>query len=456
MVNSPEFTRRSLLRGFGAVAGAAGAAALVGCSSGGGGSSTPAKVSDIKPGTLTIMSPSGGEISSASIAAFQKAYPQLKVTLINTDPTRLNAMLAAGNPPDLVRDAGTDVTPYIASQGVALNLDSYFEQSTIIKESDIMPVNDVWKWDGKQQGQGSRYGIAKDWSQDAMWWYNTDVWAAAGLAPRNPDTPATYDELLSNARAMTKTKNGKTSMYGLWYVTPNIDYIAGMVATAGGRIISEDLTTVDLSSPEARQALQWIVTAAKEGLGYSMVNPPADWDGPELLSGKQATANQGYWFTGYAAATNPAYETKLQFNAAPLLGSTRISPTYGAVGYWIPTKAKNPAAAFAWIEWYCGGDGAKSRIAAGDGLPSLHSLLPLLPQQTAFEKNAVTTQENELNYFHVVQVATPYAQSTAIDTTLTKDFPGAISGDMSVGALADKLTTDINAVLATGKQSLGQ
>jgi len=69
-------------------------------------------------------------------------------------------MLAAGNPPDLVRDAGTDVTPYIASQGLALNLDSYFAQSTIIKESDIMPVNDVWKWDGKQQGQGSRYGIA--------------------------------------------------------------------------------------------------------------------------------------------------------------------------------------------------------------------------------------------------------------------------------------------------------
>jgi multiple sugar transport system substrate-binding protein len=413
-------------------------------------------VADIKPGSLTIMSPSGGEITPASIAGFQKAYPQLKVTLINSDPTRLNAMLAAGNPPDLVRDAGTDVTPYIASQGLAMNLDSYFEQSTVLKPSDIMPVNDVWKWDGKQQGQGSRYGIAKDWSQDAMWWYNTEIWAAAGLRPLAPDTPVSYDELLANAKAMTKTAHGKTSMYGLWYVSPNIDYIAGMVATAGGRIISEDLTTVDFSSPEARQALQWIVTAGKEGLGYSVVNPPADWDGPELLAGKQATANQGYWFTGYAASTNPAYETKLQFNAAPLLGSTRISPTYGAVGYWIPVKAANPGASFAWLEWYCGGAGAKARIAAGDGLPSLHSLLPLLPQQIAFDKNSVATQENELNYFKVVQVASPYAQNTAINTTLTKDFPAAISGGLSVGALADKLTTDVNAVLAAGKKSLGQ
>jgi multiple sugar transport system substrate-binding protein len=102
-----------------------------------------------------------------------------------------------------VRDAGTDVTPYIASQGLALNLDSYFAQSTVLKESDIMPVNDAWKWDGKQQGQGARYGIAKDWSQDAMWWYNTEMWSAAGLKPRAADTPVSYDELLTAAKAMT-------------------------------------------------------------------------------------------------------------------------------------------------------------------------------------------------------------------------------------------------------------
>jgi multiple sugar transport system substrate-binding protein len=239
-------------------------------------------------------------------------------------------------------------------------------------------------------------------------------------------------------------------------VTPDIDKIAGMVATAGGRIISEDLTTVDFSSPEARQALQWIVTAGKEGLGYSVINPPADWDGPEILASKQATASAGYWFTGFTEATSPPFEAKLQFNAAPLLGSSRISPTFGAVGYWIPAKAKNPAASFAWMEYYCAGAGAKQRIAAGDGLPSLHSLLPLLPQKIAFDSKSVATQENELNYFHVVQVASPYAQNTAINTTLTKDFPAAISGSLSVGALADKLTTDVNAVLAAGKKALGQ
>jgi multiple sugar transport system substrate-binding protein len=449
MINSSALSRRSVLAGL---AGVAGAAALAACGSSGG-TSAAAKVTDIKPGTLTIMSPTG-EITDQSIASFQKAYPQLKITQINSDPTRLNAMLAAGNPPDLVRDAGTDVTPYIASQGLAINLDDYISQSSVIKESDIMPVDNVWKWDGKQQGTGSRYGFTKDWSQDAMWWYDTDLWAAAGNPSLNPETPVSYDELLAYAQKMTKTSNGKTSMYGLWYVTPDIDRIASMVATAGGRIISEDLTTVDFSSSEAQQALSWIVTAAREGLGYSATNPSPDWDGPEMFAGKQATACQGYWFTGYTASTAPTFETKLQFNAAPLLGSERISPTFGAVGYWIPVKASNPGAAFAWIEWYCAGNGAASRIAAGDGLPSMQSMLKLLPQSTAFEKAAVATQTNELDYLKVVQVANPYAQNTAIDTVLAKDFPAAITGGLSVGKLADKLTTDVNALLTQGKQSL--
>jgi len=418
-------------------------------------SSSSTKVQAIKSGTITIMSPTG-EIPDAFVKGFEAAYPQIKVNQINTDATRLNAMLAAGNPPDLVRDAGTDVTPYIASQGLALNLDAYFEQSSVIKESDIMPVNNVWKWDGTKQGTGSRYGIAKDWSQDAMWWYDTQVWANAGLSARKPTEPITYDELLDAAKTMTKTSGGKTTMCGLWAVTPDIDRIAAMVATAGGRIISEDLSTVDFTSSEAQKALTWIVEAGKQGLGYSVANPSPDWDGPEMFAGKQATACEGYWYTGFTETTAPAFESKLQFNAAPLLGSKRISPSFGAVGFWIPAKAKNPGASFAWLEWYCGGAGAKQRISAGDGLPSLHSMLDLLPQKTNFERACVATQNNELDYIDVVQVASPYALNTAINTTLAKDFPAAISGSLSVAKLADQLTTDVNAVLAAGKKALGK
>jgi multiple sugar transport system substrate-binding protein len=450
MSNRPVLSRRSLLAGAGAVAGAA----LIGaCTSK---ADTPvAKVQAAKSGTLTVMTPSG-DLTPETIKAFEAAYPTLKIQQIDNDPTRLNAMLAAGTPPDLVRDAGVDVTPYIASQGLALNLDSYFEQSTVFPAADILPVNDVWKWDGTTQGKGSRYGIAKDWSQDLMWWYNAALWKAAGLTAPSATTPITYDELLEHAKVLTKTSGGKTRVFGLWGVTPDIDRIAGMVASAGGRIISDDLSTVDLSSPEAQQALKWIVDAGKAGVGYSVTNPSPDWDGPELLAGKQATACAGYWFTGYVETTNKAYESKLVLNAAPLLGSTRISPTTGAVGFWIPAKAKNPGASWSFIEWFCGGDGAKQRISAGQGLPSLKSMLPLIPQGSNFEKASYAIQQKELQYIQVIKMASPYATNTAINATLQKDFPKAITGGLSVAALGDQLTTDINAVLAAGKKALGK
>ena len=219
-------SRRSVLRSAGFLAGAA---ALSACgNTNATASKTPSKA---KSGTLTIMSVQG-EITDAEVAAFEQAHPGVKIKQINTDVTRLNAMLAAGNPPDVVRDAGTDVTPYIASRGVALNLDEYFAQSSVLKESDILPINNVWKWDGTTQGKGSRYGIAKDWSQDAMWWYNADMWSAAGLKAPDPSKPITYDELAHAAKKLTRTKGGKTSVYGLFTTTASMNRIGSMVATA--------------------------------------------------------------------------------------------------------------------------------------------------------------------------------------------------------------------------------
>ncbi|MDQ0933627.1 ABC transporter substrate-binding protein [Streptomyces turgidiscabies] len=449
-MSSSAISRRSVLTSAGFLAGAV---ALSAC----GNSATTASKTPVKAkgGTLTIMCVQG-EITDAEVAAFEAAHPGVKIKLINTDVTRLNAMLAAGNPPDVVRDAGTDVTPYIASRGVALNLDEYFAQSTVLKEADILPINDVWKWDGTTQGKGSRYGIAKDWSQDAMWWYNADMWSAAGLKAPDPSRPISYDELADAAKKLTRTEGGKTSVHGLFTTTASMNRIGSMVASAGGRILSADLATADFTSPEAIAALTWLVDVAKSKIGYSLVNPGPDWDGPQYVAGKQATSGQGFWFGGFLGSTAKEYQSKSVFAAAPTLGKKRVSPSFGAVGYWIPAKSKNAGAAFQFLEWYCGGAGAQKRIAAGNGLPSLKSMLSLVPQSTAFEKASFKVQSDELHYVDVLHNATPYAQTTALDTTLAKTFTATVGSGASVAKLADQLTKDVNAVLASGKKLVGK
>jgi multiple sugar transport system substrate-binding protein len=83
-------------------------------------------------------------------------------------------------------------------------------------------------------------------------------------------------------------------------------------------------------------------------------------------------------------------------------------------------------------------------------------MLSLVPQKTAFQKASFKVQTDELPYVSVIPVATPYAQTTALNTTLAKDFPEAVTGSLSVAALADKLTKDVNAVLANGKKLVGK
>lgn len=135
------------------------------------------------------------EFDAAELERFL-ADKDYDVTLIEPDPTTLNAMLAANNPPDVVRDAGANVTPYLVHKGLAAELDDYIANSSLINTDDLQPINDVWRFDGSVQGAGPRYGIIKDFSLDSQFWMLSDVAEQAGLTLPTPDKPWTFDELL--------------------------------------------------------------------------------------------------------------------------------------------------------------------------------------------------------------------------------------------------------------------
>ena len=65
------------------------------------------------------------------------------------DQTRLNASLTAGDPPDLVRGSPN---PNLFARGLAEPLDDFIAESEIITADDLLPVNDLWRWDGSTSG----------------------------------------------------------------------------------------------------------------------------------------------------------------------------------------------------------------------------------------------------------------------------------------------------------------
>ena len=434
---------------------AAGGALAVGCSPASS-TNTPAAApgtGSAAKGTVTVMSQSGEFGPKEAKAAGQALGVTVKT--VEYDLTKLTAMLASGNPPDVVRGMGALDTPYLVARQVAENLDPYFAKSTLIKADDIDPVNDLWRFDGEKQGSGPRYGFAKDYSQDCTIWFNSALFDAAKVTHPSATTPLLLDELLDEGKRLVKRQGAKVSVYGL---NPNglglFTQLTWLTDLAGGKLTADDLASVDFSSPEAQRALTWYLDYAKAGIGPTVLNPdPNGWDGPTFQAGRMAATLSGYWLGGLFAG-DPKSAKVAGFAPAPQFDTgRRISPCFGATGLWIPKASKNKDAAWAVLEWFMAGDPAKARAAGGWGIPPLKSLQKLMPQKLPYQKEAYEVQMAEQQHFSVTSV-TPYVRQDAINAVITRELPKAIKGSMSAGQFADTLNSQINAQLADGKKRL--
>lgn len=436
--------RRALAVGAAIVAGSL---MLAACSTG----SEPAasgSADGAPTGSISIMGNSG-EITPEQIDAFT-AETGITVTFTDFDQTKLNAMLAAGDAPDIIRAGGAVETPYLATRGLALPLDDYVANSDVLSEDDLNVLGDVWKYDGETQGVGPRYGLMKDYSQDTTIWYNSAAFEAAGIDLPSDDTPLTYDELLDIGKKLTiENGDGTFQQYGLWTLNPQIEVIASMVATDDGQLFADDLRSIDFTSPQAIKALQWYVDASQAHLGYSLVDVnPDGWDGPGFASGKIAMAQQGYWLSGVVAGSEDA-PNWARLTTAPVLGGTRFSPTTGATGHYISSSSKNPDAAWAFLEYYTAGQPAIDRAKSGWGLPALDSLRTYLPQDKEYQKLALETQANEESFAGVLQFS-PFVQKDAANAVIAEVLPHAINGEMTVEAAGQEITDKINDLIGQG------
>lgn len=441
-IQTATFKRRTFVAGTFIAA----TALLAGCNAGGAGSQAGET-------TLTVMV-GAQDLTPEQVAEFEKNNPGIKINQVLFDATRLNTMLASGNPPDIAVGGAVGSANFNA-RGLATDLTPYLEKSETLKEDDLQPVNDSFRWDGTKSGEGPLYGIVKDWSQDSTLWYNTALFDKAGV-PYLSDTEATsYDELLETAKKLTVKEGTTTTTFGLGVEWDWSLYgpISAMVMQQGENLYNEDLTEIDFTSAAAKRAFQWYIDFGKSGVGPTSLNPlPDGSDYSTFAAERMAISQDGYWYGGNFAAPDALKTVRMA--PSPVMGDTRVAPTYSGQGWWIPEKAKNKDAAFKLMEYYMAGAPAETRAASGWGLPGLKSLSEKLPQDLPHQKQAYTVAQNELQYAKPLPDS-PYISGDLMQSTIQTYLEKAIKGELSVDQACEALTDELNKALAQGKEQIG-
>ncbi len=221
---------------------------------------------DVPPKSL----PLDRQIWEESVAKFEKDNPDIKIEGVEREyqPEEFVTVMAGGKGPDVVK-VWVGAIQTLANLGFLQPVDSYMKDWA--QRDFIKPV----LMDSTKIGD-SHYGVPAD-SFFLFLLYRRDLFTKAGLNPENP--PATWDELVTDARALTHRDQGQ---YGLGLV-PKTWYFQDFVWQAGGDMIQSGPAGRPQAAFEGPQAVAALNFWKSLRWKYNVLQPDVLMPETELL-----------------------------------------------------------------------------------------------------------------------------------------------------------------------------
>ncbi|UCC86988.1 MAG: extracellular solute-binding protein [Anaerolineales bacterium] len=222
-----------------------------------------------------------------------------------------------------------DLTPFIEAEGGDAFLAPWYPQTLAM-----------------MQYEGSYFAIPGDFMSMALF-YNTNLYQEAGLDPTKP--PATWDEFLANAQALTRDKDGdgQVDTWGfgtIGAVDPGFELrVSPILFSHGGDYLNEDYTCSALNTPQAKEAFAYFTGLFTE---HEVIPPGVTAQNPgtvrEQMANEQIAMLLGSgWTAPIVASVNPdlnAFEV-LEVADVPIKAGTDPDFTTTA---WLSAWAINP------------------------------------------------------------------------------------------------------------------
>ena len=333
---------------------------LAACSSGagasGGGSADDLDAALEAGGELTYWSwtPS----AEAQVAAFEEAYPNVDVELVNAgtnteEYTKLqNAIKAGSGAPDVVQIEYYAV-PQFALSDALVDLSQY-------GLDDLEDQYSASTW-GAVNVDGKLVGLPQDSGPMALF-YNKAVFDQYGIG-----VPTTWDEYVAAARQLHAADPTK-------YIasdTGDAGFTTSMIWQAGGRPFTIDGTdvTIDLADEGTRKWTGVWNQLVEEDLLSTTPGWTDEWY-KGLGDGSIATLVTGAWMPGVLESSVADAAGDWRVAPIPTYDGTPVSAENGGGGQSVTTQSKNPALAAAFLRWLNSDPASIDVFLESGGFPS--------------------------------------------------------------------------------------
>ncbi len=300
------------------------------------------------------------------IAAYENAQPDVKVKMIEASDrddliARLSTSFAGGTPPDLFL-LNYRFYGQFAARDVLEPIEERVDGSDVFQQEDFYEqAMNAFRFNG------TLTCLPQNISSLVVY-YNKDMFEEAGVA--EPKAGWKWDDMVAAAKKLTKDSNGdgKAEVYGLG-VEASLIRIAPFVWSNGGEIIDdeENPTHFTLDTPEAEEALErFFQLRVVEKVVPGEEEVEAEDDETRFQNGRMAMVLS-------SRRATPTFRTIQDFDwdVAALPQHKEQAGILHSDAYCLTKASDNKEAAWSFMEFALGPDGAPIVAKSGRTVPSL-------------------------------------------------------------------------------------
>ena len=339
------------------------------CGGAGGGGQAPVSPGGQVSGAISFMAfgePEELQAYRGAIEAFKKVEPDVTVNLVEASDradllARLSTGFSGGSPPDLFL-INYRFYAQFAVTGVLEPLQPYLESSKAFTRDDFYtPPMEAFTHQGILQCMPQNLS-------SLVVYYNKDLFAGAGLS--EPPDQWTWDQMVEAAKALTKDTNGDgtTDQYGLG-IEPTIIRVAPFIWSAGGEVVDDEQkpTKLAVDSPVSIEAMQAF-------FDLHQVHKVVPGDEEVESEDNESRFMNGTMGMVLGSRRNvPSFRTITGFDwdVAPLPMHSEPAGILHSDAYCMAKASNNKAAAWRFVEFALGNEGAPVVARSGRTVPSL-------------------------------------------------------------------------------------